>query len=132
MDKTLYLMQHLCRALASCQRFCEFLYIGGPPNTGKDVIGSLLNSLFGDISSHGWGCSTVPKDHFCVTGARASAKGTNTSIEASMAPARIVVIPEIPEKPLTMEELRDRVEQGGTPPPADGPCVASGGVTFWM
>ena len=105
-DKTLYFMQHLCRALASCDRFCEMLYIAGPPKTGKDVIATMLQELFGDLSTSGWACGTVPKDHFCCTGGMRQAKGSNTSIEASMAPSRITIIPEVPDQTLDMDNLK--------------------------
>jgi len=104
-DKTLYFMQHLCRALASCQRFCEMLYIAGPPKTGKDVVATLLQEMFGDLSTTGWACGTVPKDHFCTGGMRQT-KGSNTSIEASMAPSRITIIPEVPDQTLDMDNLK--------------------------
>ena len=122
-DKTLYFIQHLCRALSSCQRFCEFLYIGGPPNTGKDVMASLMQQMFGDVNTNGWAVTTVPKDHFICSSARAQAKGSNTAIEASMAPGRLVLIPEVKKGTLAMDELKDRVEQGAPPPSADGPWV---------
>ena len=111
-DKNLYLMQHICRALSSCQRFCEMLYIAGPPKTGKDVIATMLQELFGDLSCDGWACGTVPKDHFCKGGVK-QVKGSNTSIEASMAPSRIVIIPEVPDSVIDMDNLKDRIEQAG-------------------
>ena len=58
LDKLLYLLQHNTRQMSSYMRLCELLYIHAPSHTGKDVVGCLWGTFFGEMNEGGISCNS--------------------------------------------------------------------------
>jgi hypothetical protein len=114
-DELLYLLQHLCRMMSSYPRLCELLYIHGPAKAGKDVLASMIQTFFGDVSDGGF-CASLPNDYFEQKPGAYGRRGSEDShpMIHSIRGARVVLIPEAPCGQTNMSVLKPLCEQEGT------------------
>ena len=103
-DEMLYLLQHMCRMMSAYPRLCELLYIHGAKKAGKDVIGLLLQTFFGDVDDDGF-CATLPGDYF-IAGTKKRSNEDSMPMIHSIRDARCVLMPEVPAGVFDMHAIK--------------------------
>ena len=110
----MYLLEHLCRTCAAVPHLCEFMWLHGASNSGKDVVMCLITAFLGLVPKGGFTAS-LPPDYFQKLDGRADPNAHTAFLSQAMR-ARAVLVPEVPQRALVkMDLLKSLCEQQGVP-----------------
>jgi len=106
-DEALYMINMAASFACAWQNRCEFAYMFGPGNSGKDTFHNLMTSFFGGYAA------ILPQRYFVVQGNRDPE--APTSVLDSVRAARYIGNNEIPaHKEFNSDMIKALVEQKGT------------------